>query len=204
MRKLLIVLVALLLVTGSGVRQAYSADDAKPAVHPATANQAAAGKKVKATGTIEPEEVVNVCAGAGQDRKPRRGPLLPGQVHRLGFISGSGYRLGADRQPALFGACRIRARRLRRARAELAQVTINLERAEAQWKQAQELEKSKAIPGSDFDLAKFNYKAAKAAVTVAEAVLGQNRAALKQAEIGLGYTTIKSPIKGVVIDRRVT
>ena len=62
MRKLLIVLVALLLVTGSGVRQAYSADDAKPAVHPATANQAAAGKKVKATGTIEPEEVVNVCA----------------------------------------------------------------------------------------------------------------------------------------------
>ena len=83
-------------------------------------------------------------------------------------------------------------------------MTINLERAEAQWKQAQELEKSKAIPGSDFDLAKFNYKAAKAAVTVAEAVLGQNRAALKQAEIGLGYTTIKSPIKGVVIDRRVS
>ncbi len=37
---------------------------------------------------------------------------------------------------------------------------------------------------------------------MAEAVLAQNRAALKRAEIELGCTTIRSPIKGVVIDRR--
>ncbi len=90
-----------------------------------------------------------------------------------------------------------------RAEAELAQAMINLERAEAQWKGVQALEKSKAISRSDIDLATFNCKAAKASVAAAKALLVQNHASLRQAEIELSYTLIKSPIRGTVIDRRV-
>ena len=40
-------------------------------------------------------------------------------------------------------------------------------------------------------------------MAAAEAALAQAKAALKQAEINLAYTTIKSPIEGIIIDRRV-
>ena len=38
---------------------------------------------------------------------------------------------------------------------------------------------------------------------MAEAVVAQNKAALDKQRIELDYTTIRSPVKGVVIDRRV-
>ncbi len=79
MRKLLVMLVGLLFIGGAGVRYAYSADDAKPASRPATVTQATPGMKIKATGTIEPEETANVCAGGRQDRESRRGPSRSGQ-----------------------------------------------------------------------------------------------------------------------------
>jgi HlyD family secretion protein len=40
-------------------------------------------------------------------------------------------------------------------------------------------------------------------VAAAEAALAQKKAVLKEAQLKLSYTTIKSPIAGVVIDRRV-
>ena len=59
------------------------------------------------------------------------------------------------------------------------------------------------MPTSELEAAEFNRKLAAAACDVGAAVLSEARAALKQAEINLGYTTIRSPIKGIVIDRRV-
>ena len=48
-----------------------------------------------------------------------------------------------------------------------------------------------------------NYKAAEANVAVGEATIQQNEAALEMAKTNLGYSTIKSPVDGVIIDRRV-
>ena len=42
-----------------------------------------------------------------------------------------------------------------------------------------------------------------AVVDVAKATRDKNRAALTRAEVNLGYTTIRSPVKGVIVDRRV-
>jgi HlyD family secretion protein len=53
------------------------------------------------------------------------------------------------------------------------------------------------------DTARANADATKAAVRSAEASLAQARAAMKQAEVNLAYTTIVSPIDGVVISRNV-
>ena len=44
---------------------------------------------------------------------------------------------------------------------------------------------------------------AQASIAVAEADLAQSKGALKQAEINLGYTRIRSPIEGLVINRGV-
>jgi HlyD family secretion protein len=40
-------------------------------------------------------------------------------------------------------------------------------------------------------------------VAAAEAALAQKKAVLKESQLNLSYTTIKSPIQGIVIDRRV-
>ncbi len=48
-----------------------------------------------------------------------------------------------------------------------------------------------------------NYKAAKANVAVGKASIRQNKASLRMAQVNMGYTVIKSPVRGVVIDRRV-
>jgi len=44
---------------------------------------------------------------------------------------------------------------------------------------------------------------AKAAILQAKASVAQAEASLQRAERNLGYCTIKSPVKGVIIDRRV-
>jgi HlyD family secretion protein len=52
-------------------------------------------------------------------------------------------------------------------------------------------------------LAVANDKVAKANLSVGKAVVEQNRAALNQAKTDLEYTVIKSPVEGVIVDRRV-
>ena len=45
---------------------------------------------------------------------------------------------------------------------------------------------------------------AEASVATAAAAVAQSKALLKQAETKLGWTSIRSPVKGVIIDRRAT
>src|SRR5204862_5013803 len=47
------------------------------------------------------------------------------------------------------------------------------------------------------------YETQKSVLGVGEATVAQARAKLEQAKINLGYTTIQTPVKGVIIDRRV-
>jgi HlyD family secretion protein len=66
------------------------------------------------------------------------------------------------------------------------------------------------MSGSDFDTAKANYQVAKANVSVAESAVAQAKAstvqakaAVERAQRNLDFCTIKSPVTGVIIDRRV-
>ncbi|MCG6536724.1 MAG: efflux RND transporter periplasmic adaptor subunit, partial [Syntrophales bacterium LBB04] len=54
-----------------------------------------------------------------------------------------------------------------------------------------------------FEVAKANLAAAKAAVDQTRAAVAQGRAGLNTAEINFDYCTIKTPVNGVIIDRRV-
>jgi HlyD family secretion protein len=65
------------------------------------------------------------------------------------------------------------------------------------------LVEQKVMAQSDLDTASANYQAAKAQVEADQSNLESARAMLNQAEVNLGYTTIVSPIDGIVISRNV-
>jgi HlyD family secretion protein len=96
------------------------------------------------------------------------------------------------------------------AAANLEQMKAKLIQAEADWKRTQELVRAQLLPLSTYDSYKASYEVAKANVGVAEAALAQAKATTVQAEAtlnkaqrNLDFCTIKSPVKGVIIDRRV-
>jgi HlyD family secretion protein len=97
-----------------------------------------------------------------------------------------------------------------RAQADLGQLQAKLVQAERDWQRAESLGPSEALAQTSYDSYKAAYEIAKANVAVGEASLEQARSAVTQAEAqlvrvqrNLDYCTIKSPVKGVIIDRRV-
>jgi HlyD family secretion protein len=143
---------------------------------------------VKATGTVEPEEVVDVGAQVagriiafGKDEKGR--PIDYGSSVEDGMVL-------AQIDDALF------ADEVAIAAAQLQQAKAKLDQAERDWARAQKLGPSEALAESSYDAYKYAYDSAKADVSLAEATLSRSKQ-------NLDYCTIKSPVKGVIIDRRV-
>lgn len=157
---------------------------------------------VSATGTIEPQEVIDVGAQiAGQIDafgKDRDGKTIDyGSVVEegamLAHIDDSLYRADVDQADA----------QVKRAKADLLQMQAKLFQAEQEWKRAQKLGPSDALSQSSYDSHRANYEIAKANIGVGEAVIVQAQAALSKVTRNLTYCTIKSPVTGVIIDRRV-
>ena len=92
---------------------------------------------------------------------------------------------------------------LAHAKADLGELQAHQVQCEAEWKRADALRPKQAIADTDYDLDVANYKAAVANVKVGLATIKQCEAALAMAKRNLDYCTITSPVKGVVIDRRV-
>jgi len=110
----------------------------------------------------------------------------------------------ATLEPSLFKAA------VAQARANYASAQAALEKSKAQaidadrqYKRSETLVAQKLIAQADFETAQANASVAKAQVSASEADVEQSRAALNQAEVNLRYTTITSPIDGVVISRSV-
>jgi HlyD family secretion protein len=173
---------------------------------------------IGATGTLEPEEVVDIGAQvAGMIKEfgkdPRDStklvdwgtPVEPGTV--LAKIDDSLYTAAEDQSKANLGQAQAS---LVRAEADLNQMKAKLVQAQKDWERAQALHPSKAVADVDYDTAQATFETAKANVGVDEAAIAQARqgvvqaqANLKQAQINVGYCTIKAPVKGVIVDRRV-
>jgi len=92
---------------------------------------------------------------------------------------------------------------LQQAEGNQIQLEAKLYQAERDWKRAKRLILNKSIADLDYDTAQFNYESARSGVAVGRATIAQMRAALRMAVVNLGYTTIASPVRGVIIDRRV-
>jgi len=171
---------------------------------------------ISATGTVEPEEVVDVGAQVA-GKIVAFGVDCEGKTVDYGSPVEAGTIL-ARIDDALFAADVAQARaqlaqakaNLQRAEADLGQLKAKLFQAERDWLRAKKLGPSDALSQSDYDAALSAYEVAKANLNVGQAAVLQTREAVAQAEANLrralqnlDYCTIRSPVKGVIIDRRV-
>ena len=171
---------------------------------------------ISATGTVEPEEVIDVGAqvagqilsfGRDADGKPvdYGSKVTEGTV--LAKIDESLYAAEAAQTEAQVQAARAN---LQWAEADLQQLNAKLYQAERDWQRARKLGPSEALAEASYDAYQAAYQTAvanvaigKAAILQAEAGLAQAQAVLRRAQRNLGYCTITSPVSGVIIDRRV-
>jgi HlyD family secretion protein len=188
--------------------------------------------QIKANGTLEPQEVIDV------------GAQVMGRIQEFGEAPGAASdpsltvkhvdyctnvevgTLLAKIDPSLYKATYDQAEAsVKRAEADLLQMKAKAVQTEAEWKRAERLREMKlpsisglganptqsatnpttikGISDSDYVLAKANYEVAKANVEVCIAAVDQQKALLASAKKNLEYTVISSPIKGTIIDRRV-
>ena len=186
---------AMLLLVCIGGGAAYYISQ-KPETGPTTLLRTAMLKRgellstVNATGTLEPEEVVNVGAqvaglivGFGDDpNSPSKHVDYCSIVEQdtvLALIDPTFYKATVEEAEAT----------LESSEANLKQLKAKFRQTESEWKRAETLFATKAISDSEYDTAKADYEMAEANVGVGNAVIRQNKARVETAKINLGYCT---------------
>ena len=170
----------------------------------ATVERGSITATVRTRGTVEPEDVVDIGAQVAGTVKSF-GPDPRDKTKTIDFCSEveAGTVLAQIDSTTYENAVDQAKANLARAEAELKLAVLKSQQAEVDWKRVQELGKTKVISAQDVEVCKNAFELARASVGVNEAAVKQAQAALQAAEINLSYCTIKSPVKGVVIDRRI-
>lgn len=171
---------------------------------------------VDATGTLEPEEVVDVGAQVdglidsfGKDSNGNpvdyRSPVQANMV--LAHIDDATYRADLSTAQAQLDTGKSN---LEKGVADVDQAKAKMHQAEQNWIRAQQLGVSDALSKSDYETYQADFETARANVAVAQAEISQAKAtihaaeaALSKAQRNLDFCTIRSPVKGEIIDRRV-
>jgi HlyD family secretion protein len=160
---------------------------------------------VTATGTIEPEELVDVGAQvAGMVTEIGQDPNSPGQaLIKHGTLVQPGTVLARLDDTLLKTKVSQASANLKRAEAEYQQAEARCRQAERELRRAQQLRGNRATAEQDYEKAFTELETANANLATAVSTIAQSKASLDEAIVNLGYTTIRSPVRGVVIDRRV-
>ena len=212
----LIAVVITALAAGAAVWGWHSRNHSSFSFRTAVVKRGDVAASISASGTVEPEGVVDVGAQVAGLIKSF-GTDINGTTIDYGSVIEEGAVLARIDESvyaaelAVAQAQREQARAAElSANANLDQMKAKLIQADAEWKRAQELSTSKLLARVDYDTDQANYEVAKANVAVAEGAIAQAKAATVQAQAGfdkaqrnLDFCVIRSPVKGVIIDRRV-
>jgi len=173
---------------------------------------------INASGTVVPEDVVDVGAqvagkivefGPDPDDSSKQKRMDYGSRVRAGDvlarIDDSLYKAEAgvakaDLDVALADATRAR-HALAASRATAQQVSLDLQRAKRAGQSMSPLQLDVLAQG--YEVAKANVTALEAALDKAQKGVDRGEKLLEKARINLDYTIIRSPVDGVIIDRRV-
>jgi HlyD family secretion protein len=154
-------------------------------------------KVIRAIGTVEPEDVADV------------GAQVSGVIQELGaFDYGSNVKKGSvlarlDRTNYKAEVAKAESA-LKRAQANLKVAKSKAILAERELDRVKKRTDDKRADDSDLEVAKAAAAVAKDEILVEEAAVEQAKAVLDAALAQVDYTTIVSPIGGVIIDRRCT
>jgi HlyD family secretion protein len=150
---------------------------------------------VTATGTVNP--VISVQVGS----------QVSGKVSQLFADFNSKVTKGlvlAQIDQKSFKARLSQARAaVKSAKGNLAKANVSATQRKREFDRMAALRPQAFVSQADVDLAETNYRDAAANVEVLQAQLDQAQAALASAELDLGYTTIYSPVDGIVVSRNV-
>lgn len=150
---------------------------------------------VTATGTVNP--VISVQVGS----------QVSGKIKTLFADFNSVVTKGqviAQIDPAIFQSRVKQARAsLRNAKGSLVKAETALAQRKLELDRMTTLRAQEFVTQADLDLAKTNFRDAEAQVEVIQAQVDQAQATLSNAELDLGYTTIYSPVNGIVVSRNV-
>jgi len=216
MKPLLIALVVLLALAGGGYFLWQR--NSKPATQFKTA-EVKRGEllaTIPATGTIEPQQVIDVGAQVsakldtfGKDETGKdidyRSAVKKDQL--LAKLDISLYK--ADLETAQAQMQQADAT-LGHDKADLMRLQALLDQANNEWERAKKIGPSDALSQNDYETFKANYQTAlsnvevgKAAIKEADAGVAQAKAQFDRAQANIDYCTITSPVDGIIIDRRV-
>jgi len=212
----ILVILGLIVIIGFGLWLFWFKGDNTPSFRTAAVKRGDMVATISATGTVEPEKVVDVGAQVGgmvrtfgEDEK--------GKIIDYGSVVKAGMVLARIDDSLYAAAVKTAKAQLQQAeaneisaKANVLQNEAKLLQAQQDWVRAQKLGPSDALSQSAYDqyragfeVAKANLAAAKAAVEQAQAAIAQARAGRNTAELNFNYCTIKTPVNGVIIDRRV-
>jgi HlyD family secretion protein len=223
MKRLVFILVAVLLLAGlAGGGYWYWANhlNKPPSFRTAAVSRGDIQLTISATGTVQPEEVIDIGAQvAGQilsfgpdPRDSSKTVDFTTPVEKdtiLAQIDDTLYRSDVDAAKAALAVAKASETR---AKADLDQMKAKLTQATNDFDRIKKARSSDAgaVNQSEYDQFEAAYLTCKSALAVgdasivqATAAVTQADAALKKAEKNLGYCTIKSPVKGVIVSRRV-
>lgn len=214
--KLAIVAVIIALAWGGWQKWGRRDRAAKPNFRTGTVTVGDLQKTISASGTIEPEELVDVGAQVngpivsfGKDSSGKEidygSPVREGMV--LAVIDDATYNASFRQAEAQVMQAKAN---LLNAKAQKIQLQAKLTLAKNNYDRSVRLRPDNVIAESEYDSAKAEYEAAAANLNAADSTIAQAEAQIASAEAlrdsakrNLEYCTIKSPVQGVIIDRRV-
>ncbi len=202
MKKSLFFLVAAVLAGSIGFYFWRTASAARPEFRTLPVARGDLLVAVSATGSVEPVEIIDVGAQiVGIVKKFGPDPNQPGKmIDHNSQVKQGDILAHLDDAPHQNELKRALAN-LKLAESELARVEARLKQAESAYRRAQKLRDTNS--DTEYENAVANYDIATAEAGIAAAKLEQAKVAKDQADINLGYTVVRSPVDGVVIDRRV-
>jgi HlyD family secretion protein len=150
---------------------------------------------VRATGVVQPVKEVQV------------GTQVNGPIQKLNVDFNDRVRAGdivAQIDPAVYDARLAQDEaNLQQSLASAEQAQAKLDQAEKELVRARELAKRDLVSQSDLDTAVANRDVCVAQLKLARAGVEQAKASRQLSRTNLEYTTIRSPVDGVVVDRNV-
>lgn len=150
---------------------------------------------VAATGTVNP--VTSVLVGTYVS-----GPILEIDVDFNSPVR-RGQRIAKIDPRSFVGKVESAGAELADARAQVRKAAADLRLQRARLARQEQLARSRVLSVDELDLARSNADQAAAQLALAEAGVDRAQAALKDAEVNLGYTDIVSPVDGIVVSRNV-